>query len=63
MWDVGQSVPQIYAALDNRQGDHKVSIINVDGKIGDQFVSIFIDPRSNYNYVNPDLVDKYGLNK
>ena len=35
----------------------------MDGKIFDQVVSILIDPGSNYNYVNPDLVDKCGLNK
>jgi len=35
----------------------------MDGKICDQVVYIFTDPRSNYSYVNPHLVDKYGLNK
>ena len=35
----------------------------MDGKIFDQLVSISIDPRSNYSYVNPDLVDKCGMNK
>jgi len=31
-------------------------------KLCDKFISILIDPRSNYNYVSPDLVDKCGLN-
>jgi len=35
----------------------------MDSKICDQVVSIFIDPRYNYSYVNPDLVDKRDLNK
>ena len=35
----------------------------MDGKLCDQVVSILIDPRSNYSYVNPNLVDKCGLNK
>ena len=35
----------------------------MDGKLCDQVVSILIDPRSNYSYINPDLVDKCGLRK
>jgi len=35
----------------------------MDGKLCDQVVSILIDPRYNYIYVNLDLVDKCGLNK
>jgi len=35
----------------------------MEGKIYDRVVSILIDPRSNYSYVNPDLVDKCGLRK
>jgi len=61
--NVGQSVPRIYAALDNKHADHQVSIIEMDSKLCDQVVSIFIEPRSNYSYVNPELVDKCGLNK
>ena len=61
--DVGQRIPRIYATLDNRKADHRASIIEMDGKICDQIVSILIDPGSNYGYVNPDLVDKCGLNK
>ena len=39
------------------------NIIEMDGKLCDKFISILIYPRSNYNYVNPNLVDKCGLNK
>jgi len=49
--------------LDNRQADHQASIIEMDGKLCYQVVSILIDPRSNYSYVSPGLVDKCGLNK
>jgi len=43
--------------------DHQASIIDMEGKLYDQVVSILIDPRSNYSYVNPDMVDKCGLRK
>jgi len=35
----------------------------MEGKICDQVICISIDPRSNYSYINPDLVDKGFLNK
>ena len=49
--------------MDNKEADHHASIIEMDGKICDQVISILIDPRSNYNYVSLHLVDKSGLNK
>jgi len=45
------------------QVDHLAYIIEMDNKLCDQVVSILIDPGSNYIYVNPKLVDKYGLDK
>jgi len=48
--------------MDNKQVDHEASIIEMDSKICDQVVSILIDPGFSYSYVNPDLVDKCGLN-
>jgi len=59
--DVGQSVPRIYVAVDSKQAEHQAFIIEMDGKICDQFISIFIDPRSNYRYASPDLVDNCVL--
>ena len=61
--DVGQSIPHIYVALDNKHAEHQSSIIEMDGKICHQIISILIDPGSNYSYVSPDLVDKCGLSK
>lgn len=48
--------------MDNRQAKHQKSIIEMDGKLCDQFISILIDPTSNYSYVSLDLVNKCGLN-
>ena len=63
MGDVGQSTPRIYAVLYNRHVDHQESIIEMDGKLFDQVVSILVNPGSNFSYVNPDLPDKCGFNK
>jgi len=35
----------------------------MDNKLRDQVISILINPRSNYIYASPNLVDKCGLNK
>ena len=61
--DVGQGIPRIYASLDNKQVDQHAYIIEMEGKICDQVVSILIDPGSNYSYISPDLVDKGCLSK
>jgi len=61
--DVGQSIPHIYATMENEQEKHQESIIEMDCKLCDQFISILIDHGSNYSYVSPDLVDNCGLNK
>jgi len=49
--------------MDNRQDDHQPSIIEMEGKLCDQFVSILIDPRSNSSYISLDIMDKCFMNK
>jgi len=61
--DVGQSIPSIYVVVDNGKAKHQASIIEMDNKLRDQVISILINPRSNYIYASPNLVDKCGLNK
>jgi len=56
-------IPWIYADVENMQEDHHALIIEMDGKLCNQVVSILIDPRSNYSYINPYLEDKCGLRK
>lgn len=60
---VGHTIQQIYAAMENKKEYHQESIIEMEDKIYDRFVSIFIDLGLNYNYVNAELVDKCGLRK
>ena len=58
--DVRQSIPWIYATLDNMQVNHQV-IIKMENNLCDQVASILIDLGSNYSYVSLELVDKCGL--
>jgi len=61
--DVFHSIPWTYASMDNKNVYHHASIIEMDGNLCVQVVSILIDPKSNYSYINPGLVDKFGLRK
>ena len=40
--DIGQSIPHIYASLDNKQAEHHAFIIEMDGKICHRIISILI---------------------
>jgi hypothetical protein len=58
---MARSIPQIYATLDNRQVDHQYSVVEMEGMIANQLVSILIDPGSNMSYVSPQAVEKCKL--
>jgi hypothetical protein len=51
-------MPQIYAALDNRQTDHQASVVDMEGMIANHLVSILIEPGSNLSYVTPQTIEK-----
>jgi hypothetical protein len=59
--DVARRMPQIYAALDNRQVDHHPSVLEMEGTISNHPVSILIDPGSNLSYDAPQTVEKCKL--
>jgi hypothetical protein len=59
--NVPRSMPQIYAALDNRQADHQASVVEMEGMIVNYLVSILIDLDSNLSYVVPQTVEKCKL--
>ena len=48
---------QIYAALDGREEDHQATMVEIEGKILNTFVSILIDLDACQSYVAPKIVD------
>ena len=50
--------PQIYAALDGRQKDHKATMVEIEGNILNTSISILTDPGSFWRYVSPKIVDE-----
>jgi hypothetical protein len=59
--DVARSMPRIYVALDNKQVDHRASVVEMEGMIGNHLVSILINPCSNLIYMAPQTIDKCKL--
>ena len=53
---VARTIPIIYTALEGRQTDHQSTVVEVEGKIDKQFVSILIDPGSTHSYITPRIV-------
>jgi hypothetical protein len=58
---VARSLRQIYAALDNRQDDHQVSVVDMEGMIANHPVYILIDPGSNLSHVSSQTIEKCKL--
>jgi hypothetical protein len=61
--DVAKSVPQIYVVVKNRQVDHQASIVELEGIITKQPISIMIDPGSNLIYIALQIVEACVLQK
>jgi uncharacterized cupredoxin-like copper-binding protein len=57
---MGRSMHKINAIVEGRQVDHQSTIVEVEGKIHDNHISILIDPGTSMSYVTPGLVE---LNK
>ena len=55
--DVANEMPVINAALENRRADHQTSMVEVQGMIQNQSVSILIEPGASLRYVSPSIVE------
>ena len=60
---VARAVPRIYAALEDRQEYHQSTMVEVAGKIIQQYFSILIDPGSTHSYITPRVVEICAFNK
>lgn len=60
--DISQS-PRIYAALENRQVDYWLLVIEVKGMVFSKPVYILIDSSSTLSYVSPKIVEQCKLKR
>jgi predicted aspartyl protease len=61
--DVGRSIHRIHAVVDGRQVDHQSTIMEVEGKIHDNIISILIDTVAILIYITPALVEENKLKR
>ena len=55
--DMARTMPLISASLENRQADHKTSMVDIEGMIKIQPISIFIDLGASLSYISPRIVE------
>ena len=63
MGQVERTIPRIYKVLEDRQVDYQSTVIEVEGKIIEQSISILIDPGCTHNYITPKIVDICAFKK
>jgi len=51
------SVPEIYAVVENRQEDHNVLVVDMEGILIHRLISILIDLGSSISYIAPQVVE------
>ena len=61
--DIARNIPKINVALDNRKADHQSTMVEVEGKISNTFVSILIDLGASLSYIAPRVLEKCKLSK
>ena len=63
MGQVARVVPRIYAVLEDRQADHQSTVVEIAGKIDEQYVSVLIDPGSTHSYITHRVVEICAFKK
>jgi hypothetical protein len=59
---MGKIMPRIYAALDNKKRDQS-PMIEVEGKINNEPITILIDFGANHSYINDNIVERFHLQR
>ena len=54
--DIAWNIPTISAALENRQAEHQATMVEMEGKISHQSVTVLIDPGASLSYISPKIV-------
>jgi hypothetical protein len=57
--DMGRNVPRIYASLDNKQAEYQSHMIEVEGMINNQTISILIDSGASHSYIDPNMMESF----
>ena len=63
MGEIGKSFHRINAALEDRQEDHQSTIVEIEGTISNQNLSILIDRGDTLSYITLKMVENCQLTK
>jgi predicted aspartyl protease len=61
--DMGNRIPRIYAALDNKQAEYQSHMIEVEGMINNHAFTILIDSGASHSYIDPRVVESLQLSR
>eukprot|EP00253_Pinus_taeda_P009062 PITA_09062 len=59
--EIGRSIPNINAALEDRQAEYQPTMVEFEGNISKLTVSVLIDPGATLSYVSPKIVERCKL--
>lgn len=59
--EVVRSLPRINTTLEDHHAEYQPTMVDFEGKILNQTVSILIDPRDRLSYISPKLVENCCL--
>ena len=54
---------RIYAAFDGRKPNHQATMVEIEGKVSNTSISIFIHPDASQSYVSPKIIETCKINK
>jgi hypothetical protein len=60
---VGLILQKINAVVDGRQDDHQSTVVEAEGKVNYNHISVLIDLGASLSYVSPGVVDTNKLKK
>ena len=55
--EIARSTPNISVALENKKEDHQASMVEIEGMLNNQSISILIDIGAILSYVSPKIVE------
>jgi hypothetical protein len=61
--DMGSRMPRIYAALNNKQVEYQLHMIEVEGMINNHAFAILIDSAASHSYIYPRVVESLQLSR
>ena len=58
---MARNIPKISVNLEDHQAEHQSTMVEVEGMIVDQSISVLIDPGASLSYISPQMVEKCKL--